>query len=118
MPKLSPVPGHKHRLRFRDRPDGKVVDVEVFYLKGSSPRSRGIYLLLHEVTVDEHSESFDLFAGYRARLCALERASNSTLHRIAGAAEAHVQPLAELYRKDPEAARGSFDELVATLSAA
>jgi hypothetical protein len=56
MQNLSPVPGDKNRLRFRDRPEGEVVDVELFYTKGSSPRThREIREVL--VTADDHERA-------------------------------------------------------------
>jgi hypothetical protein len=118
MPNLCPVPGDKHRLRFRDRPEGEVVDVELFYTKGSSPRSRGVYLAVRPVTVEEHFESCILLAGYRARVRTLERASPTMLKHLAEAADTHVAQLAKAYREDPEAARAAFDELATTLAAA
>jgi hypothetical protein len=114
---LTPVPREQNLFRYRDRPEGEVLDVEVMYLKGSSPRSRGLYLVLREVTVDDISECLNVFGGLRMRICALDRSSPALLRRVAEAADKHVVDLAALYRTDPARATTQFNALVAELAA-
>lgn len=116
MNHLKPVPGEKNLFRYRDRPTGEVVDVEVAYLKGSSPAYRGLYLYLRPVTVDDATESFNVFSGLRARICALDRSSPALLARVAAEADEDVVALAALYRTDAERATSQFNELAARLA--
>ena len=116
MQHLKPVPHDKNLLRYRDLPTGNVVDVEVAYLKGSSRHSRGLYLYLRPVTVDDMSESFDVLSGLRARICRLDRSSPALLRRVAEAADDYVVAMAALYRSDQESATTRFNELAARLA--
>lgn len=100
-------------FRYRDAPDGSVVDVEIEYMKGSSPRNRGIYLAVTPKTVENGSESFMIFAGKRQRIITLARSSPRLLRRLAEAADEHVPAVAAKYRSGEDTS--VFDELAAAL---
>jgi hypothetical protein len=100
-------------FRYRDAPEGGVVDVEIEYTKGSSPRTRGIYISVTPKTVEIGAESFNIFAGKRVRIITLARSSPRLLRRLAEAADERVPSVAARYRIGEDTS--VFDELAAAL---
>jgi hypothetical protein len=113
MKYLQQSPRDPNVFRYRDAPEGSVVDVEIEYTKGSSPRNRGIYLSITPKTVADGAESFNIFAGKRVRIITLARSSPRLLRRMAEAADERVPSVAAKYREGDDTS--VFDELLAAL---
>lgn len=119
-PHLVPVPGHKDLYRYRDLPEGEVIEVEVEYSTGSSAASRGIYIRIRPATVTADSHAFMLFGGARVRVRSLARSTPRILQAAVRHLEPRVVKLAEAYRADESAGRAAFEaygrELAAVLA--
>jgi hypothetical protein len=113
---LKPVPNEKNLVRYRDRPDGDVVDVEIEYVKGFSPRSRGLYLFVRPGEVGPGTYATVLMSGHRTRICTLERSSPALLRKLAEAADERVPHVAAEFRAGAEQGKAAFDELAAALT--
>jgi hypothetical protein len=113
MKNLKQPPREPNAFHYRDVPEGKVVDVMIQYTKGSSPRTRGIYLSVTPKTVENGFESFTMLAGKRTRIVTLARSAPRLLQRLAEAADEHVPAVAAAFRDGEDTS--AFDELVAAL---
>jgi hypothetical protein len=113
MKNLIQPPRDSNAFLYRDFPEGKVVDVMIEYTRGSSPRTRGIYLSVTPKTVQNGFESFTMLAGKRTRIVALARSSPRLLQRLAEAADEQVPAVAAAFRNGEDTS--DFDALVAVL---
>jgi hypothetical protein len=92
---LKPVPGDRDVLRFRDREEGDVVEVEVYYSRGLTSFTRGIFLAIRNGHIDGAGiYSFALLDGRSTRVRALARSSPRELREVAEAADGKVAELA------------------------
>jgi hypothetical protein len=119
-PHLLPVPRHKDLYRYRDLPEGEVIEVEVTYMTGSSPASRGIYIRIRPATVTADTHAFMLFGGASVRVRSLARSTPRILQAAVRHMEPRVAKLAEAYRADESAGKAAFEaygrELAAVLA--
>lgn len=116
---LKPAPRDRDVLRFRDREEGDIVEVEVYYSKGMTAATRGVFLAIRPAHIaPDGIYSCVLLAGRSTRVRPLARSTPSVLNAIAAAADAKVVELAATYRADQEAGNAAFDALAATLRAA
>ncbi|MEW5925970.1 MAG: hypothetical protein AB1941_00650 [Gemmatimonadota bacterium] len=119
-PHLVPVPRQKDLYRYRDLPEGEVIEVEVTYMTGSSPASRGIYIRIRPATVTADTHGFMLLAGASVRVRSLARSTPRILQAAVRHLEPRVVKLAEAYREDEAAGRAAFEaygrELAAVLA--
>jgi hypothetical protein len=119
MKNLKPDPHDRDVFRFRDREEGDVIEVEVYYSKGTGPARRGVYLAIRPAHIDDAGiYSCVLLAGRQTRVRELARSSPSVLKAVAAAADSKVAEVAAAYRADREAGGAAFDALAATLRAA
>lgn len=116
---LKPVPGDRDVLRYRDREEGDLVEVEVYYSRGMTSATRGIFLAIRPARIDgEGFYSCVLLEGRSRRVRALARSSPRVLAEVAAAADRKVAELAAAYRADRAAGSLQFDALAAALQAA
>ena len=119
MTNLKPAPNDRGVLRFRDREEGDVVEVEVYYSKGMTTATRGVYLAIRPAHIAaDGTYSCILLDGRRTRVRPLARSSPKVLRVVAAAADETVVELAAAYRADREAGIVAFDALAAALTAA
>jgi hypothetical protein len=116
---LKPVPNDRDVLRFRDREEGDIVEVEVYYTRGTTPATRGIVLAIRPAHIaPDGTYSHVLLSGRSTRVRALTRSSPRVLRAVAEGADARVVEVAAAYRADPEAGKAAFDALAAALKTA
>ena len=116
---LKPARNRRDGFRFHDREEGDVIEVEVYYSKGATASTRGVWLAIRPAHIaPDGTYSCILLDGRSTRVRALARSSPSVLNAIAAAADAKVVELAATYRADREAGNAAFDALAATLRAA
>ena len=116
---LKPDPRDRDVLRFRDCDVGDVVDVEIYYSKGMTTATRGVFLAIRPGRVaPDGTYSCVLPSGRSTRVRALTRSSPKVLQAIAAAADEHVVELAAAYRADRAAGGAAFDLLAARLKTA
>lgn len=119
MKNLKPVPKRRDVLRYRDREGGAIIEVEVYYSKGMTASTRGVFLALRPAEIaPDGTYSCVLLAGRSTHVRALARSTPSVLNAIAAAADEHVVELAAAYRADRAAGGVAFDLLAARLQAA
>lgn len=118
MRNLKPAPGHRDVLRYRDREEGDIVEVEVYYSRGTSTSTRGVFLAIRPAHIaPDGIYSCVVLAGRSSRVRALARSTPRVLSGIASAADEHVVELAAAYRADHARGGAAFDVLAARLSA-
>lgn len=116
---LKPDPRDRDVLRYRDREEGDIIEVEVYYSKGMTASTRGVFLAIRPAEIaPDGTYSCVLLAGRSTRVRALARSTPSVLQVIAAAADEHVVELAAAYRADRVAGGAAFDLLAARLKAA
>ena len=116
---LKPVPGDRDVLRYRDREDGDVVEVEVYYTRGMTSANRGVFLAIRPAHIDGAGiYSCVLLEGRSTRVRALARSSPRELREVASAADGKVAEVAAAYRADRAAGTVAFDALAAALRTA
>ncbi|MBB4635940.1 hypothetical protein [Longimicrobium terrae] len=119
MDHLQPSPGNPNRFRYRDGTEGDVIEVEIWYSKGTTPASRGLHVGVHALTITGEFEFRGFSAGIQRMVRSLDRASRQTLERTAAAADARVPELAAAYRADPDGlGRTALELLAADLTGA
>ncbi|HEU4454873.1 MAG TPA: hypothetical protein VFR81_17555 [Longimicrobium sp.] len=119
MKNLQPVPERRDVLRYRDRQEGDIIEIEVYYAKGISTSTRGVFLAIRPAHIaPDGIYSCVLLAGRSTRVRALARSTPSVLSAIAAAADDHVVEFAAAYRADRVAGGAAFDLLAARLKAA
>ena len=119
MKNLRPVPDDRDTLRFRDREEGDIVEIEVYYSKGTTTATRGVFFAIRPAHIAEDGTySWVLFSGRSARVRALARSSPAVLKAVAAAADDRVAEVAAAYRDDPTVGISAFDDLAAALRTA
>ena len=119
MKNLQPVPTRRDVLRYRDREEGDIIEIEVYYSKGMTASTRGVFLAIRPAHIaPDGIYSCVLLAGRSTRVRALARSTPSVLNAIADAADEHVVEVAAAYRADRAAGGAAFDLLAARLKAA
>lgn len=119
MNNMKPVPKRRDVLRYRDREEGDIIEIEVYYAKGISTSTRGVFLAIRPAHIaPDGTYSCVLLAGRSTRVRALARSTPSVLNSIAAAADEKVVELAAAYRADRAAGGAAFDLLAAELKAA
>lgn len=118
MKNLKPDPKRPDALCYRDREEGDIIEVEVYYSKGMTASTRGVFLAIRpaHITADG-TYSCVLLAGRSTRVRALARSTSSVVNAVAAAADEHVVELAAAYRADRAAGSAAFDLLAARLMA-
>lgn len=101
------------KYRFRDRDEGDVVQVEVFYSKGGmnlgtyKQEPRGVWVSIRRVSVEktDHGEmvGYDLFTGTKFFVRGCGRMSPKKLREVAASLDAEVPGIAAAYRADKDA---------------
>jgi hypothetical protein len=115
---LKPVPGDQDVLRYRDREEGDLVEVEVYYSRGMTSASRGIFLAIRPAHIDGAGiYSCVLMQGRSTRVRVLARSSPRVLAEVAAGVDAKVAELAAAYRADRAAGSAAFDALAAAVRA-
>jgi len=116
---LQPVPKRRDLLRYRDREEGDIIEIEVYYAKGISTSTRGVFLVIRPAHIaPDGTYSCVLLAGRSTLVRPLARSTPSVLNAIAAAADEHVVELAAAYRADRVAGGAALDLLAARLGAA
>jgi hypothetical protein len=119
MKNLQPAPERRDVLRYRDREEGDIIEIEVYYAKGISAATRGVFLAIRPAHIAADGiYSCVLLAGRSTRVRPLARSTPSVLHAIAAAADEKVVELAAAYRADRAAGGAAFDLLAAELKSA
>lgn len=116
---LRPSERTMNAARYRAVADGAVVELEISYQRGSSPRKRGIYVFVREGTITGGVAITDVLSGHRCRVRALERASPAILQHAVEAADARAAEVTAAYRADPHGnGKRVFDDLARDLTTA
>lgn len=119
MKNMKPAPDRHDALRYRDREEGDIIEIEVYYAKGISTATRGVYLAIRPAHIaPDGTYSCVLLAGRRTCVRPLARSTPSVLKAIAAAADEKVVELAAAYRADRAAGGAAFDLLAAELTSA
>lgn len=119
MKNLKPVPKRRDVLRYRDRDEGDVIEIEVYYAKGISNSTRGVFMAIRPAHIaPDGTYSCVLLAGRSTRVRALARSTPSVLQAVADAADEHVVELAAAFRANRAAGGAAFDLVAARLKAA
>lgn len=119
MKHMHPAPERRDVLRYRDREEGDIIEIEVYYTKGISASTRGIFLSIRPAHITpEGIYSCVLLAGRSARVRPLARSSPGVLRTIGAAVDEKVVELAAAYRADRAAGGAAFDLLAAELTSA
>lgn len=118
MPELKNLKPHPRRpgtLHYRDLPQGEVIEVQVYYDKGSCAATRGIVLDITPMTVEEGTTKFALCSGHSALVRPLSRAKPRELAAVAAAVDPKVVDLAATFRRDSDEGKKAFTALAAEL---
>lgn len=119
MKNLKPDPKRREALCYRDREEGDIIEVEVYYSRGMAASTRGVFLAIRPAHIaPDGTYSCVLLAGRSTRVRPLARSTPSVLNSIAAAADEKVVELAAAYRADRAAGGAAFDLLAAELRAA
>ena len=113
---LKPVPDRRDVLRYRDREEGDIIEIEVYYAKGFNAATRGVFLAIRPAHIGpDGNYSCVITEGRITRVRALARSSPTVLGAIAAAADEKLVEVAATYRANREAGTAAFDALATTL---
>lgn len=101
--------------KFRTAPEGKLIQVEVDYRKGSSPHYRGLYLRVSPLEVEKHSDhtitKFGIFSGVSIFVSRLPRKNDKALLALAEQVDPLVPAIVKSFEQDGAAATKEFIKL-------